>query len=333
MRAISLIFIIVSLIFMSGCGSDRYNSGNVGVGVSGVLNEFGEVDLKKDLDASLLPSMLSECYKEVAQQKKKGNELQSAVVKLFSQKIREISTVDLNNDDTADPILVIPEGDNEQMTFSIRVPDPAEVTKYPPFTDGPAWENIAKNKAVELVALTAVPEVNGGKMSGMKMEARTSNAFYSDSHHYQHNYRSNLLSYLIVRDLFFRPMWYGPRYYSWYGGYYRPYSLGYVRGGRTSRVTRYTSGSTSYGRLRTSSGKLPSRSKNSKMASKKSFSSASNVRSKSRSGGFGKSSRSGSKSSGFGRSSSRAAKSSRSSKSSRGWFSSRSSSGGSRWGK
>ncbi|MCJ8344539.1 hypothetical protein MJH12_03290, partial [bacterium] len=197
------------------------------------------------------------------------------------------------------------------------------------------WEDIAKNKAVELVALTAVPEVgSNGKMSGMKMEARPSNAFYSDSHYYRHNYTSSLLSYLIVRDLFFRPRWYGPSYYSWYGGHYRPYSRGYIRGARTSTVTRYTSGQTSYGRLKTNSGKTPSRSKNSKLASKKSFSSANSVRSKAKSGGFGKSSRTGSRASGFGRSSSRAAsRSSRSSKSSRGWFSSRSSSGGSRWGK
>ncbi|PCJ18051.1 MAG: hypothetical protein COB02_06050 [Candidatus Cloacimonadota bacterium] len=332
MRVISLVAFTLSLFFLVGCGSDRYNSGNVGVGVSGILNEYGEVNLKEDLDASLLPSMLSECYKEAAQQKKKGNELQSAVVRSFSQKIREISTVDLNDDGTADPILVIPEGNDEQMTFSIRVPDPNTVKTYPPFSDAAKWEDIAKNKAVELVALTAVPEVNtSGQMSGMKMEARPSNAFYSDSHNYQHNYRSNLLTYMIMRDMFFRPSWYGRSYYGWYGGYYRPYSLGHVRGSRRTTVTRYSSGKSTYGRLRTSSGKIPSRSKSSKLASKKSFSSANNVRSKARSGGFGKSSRSGSKSSGFGRSSSRASRSSKSS--SRGWFSSRSSSGGSRWGK
>ena len=72
--------------------------------------------------------------------------------------------MDLNGDGTTDPILVIPEGDNEHMTFSIRVPDPSQVKKYPKLSDASAWEDIGANKSIELVAVTAFLQIASGKL-------------------------------------------------------------------------------------------------------------------------------------------------------------------------
>lgn len=326
-------FLFLAL-FLSGCCSARYSTDNVGVGVSGMLDEFGELDLSKDLDASLLPDLISQCYKEGLEQNKSKDELQRYVVRSLSEKIREISTIDLNGDGNTDPVLVIPEGNEEQMTFSIRVPDPAAVKKYPPFSDTSAWQDIAENKAVEVVAVTAVPRTQGGKVKSMDIESRPSSAFYSSPQYYHRSFTSDLLTYMVVRDLFFRPYWYGPSYYGWYGGYYRPYRVGNVYRSRTTTVRKYSSGTGSYSRMRTSSGKLPSRSKNSQLVSKKSFSSAKNVRKNLKSGGFGRSSKTSSgPKKGFGRRSSSSGSSSSRKSSSRGWFSGSSSRGGFRWGK
>lgn len=318
----------VFLLWLQGCcSSDRYSTDNVGVGVSAMLNEFGELDLEKHLDASKLPSMIEECYKEGLQEKKKGEELQRYVVRALSQKLRQISTVDLNGDGTTDPILVVPEGDEEQMTYSIRVPNPEEVKELPKdVKDAGVWEDIAKNKSVELVAVTAVPRTAGQSVKSMEFEARPSSHFYSNPYYYRSSFTSDLLTYMIVRDLFFRPSWYGPSYYGWYGGYYRPYTVRHIHSNRTTTTKRYSSGKTSFGRLTTQSGKIPARSTSSKTASRKSFSASKSVRNNIKSGGFGRSSRGSSGRSAFGRSSS-------SKSSSRGWFSGRSSSGGSRWGK
>jgi hypothetical protein len=334
LRAFGLL-ILVS-IFLSGCCSSRYNTNNIGVGVSGMINDFGELDLSKDLDASLLPDLISKCYEEGLQAGSKGDDLQRFVVRKLSEKIREISTIDLNGDGTTDPILVIPEGDEEQMTFSVRVPNPDEVKSYPPFSDASAWQDIGQNKSVEVVAVTAVPKSSSGKVSSLEFESRPSSAYYSSSQYYHHSLASNYLSYMVMRDLFFRPHWYGPSYYGWYGGYYRPYRVSRVYSSRRTVTRRYSSGKGSYNRLRTSSGTIPNRSKGAKLASKKSFSSARNVRKNLKSGGFGRSASKGSSRGSFGRKTSRSKPSTsrRSSRgSSRGLFSSRSSGGGFRWGK
>lgn len=325
--------VFVFVLFLGGCCSERYTSTNVGVGVSGMLDELGELDLSKDLDASLLPDMVSQCYKEGLQKKKEKAELQQYVVKALSQKIREISTVDLNGDGTADPILVIPEGDSEHITFSIRVPDPKEVAEYPSLSDAAAWQDIAEKKAVELVAVTAVPQVEREKVKGMQLEARPSSAFYSSSQYYRNSFTSDLLTYMLVRDLFFRPYWFGPSYYGWYGGAYRPYGVGSVHNARSTTIRKYSSGNSSFSRMRTSSGNLPTRSAGSQLASQKSFSSAVNVRKNLKSGGFGRSSSGSTTRKGFGRSGSRSKTSAASKRSSRGWFSGSSSRGGFRWGK
>lgn len=327
MRIVTLMLVSFSLWILGGCCSERYDTNNVGVGVSGIVNSYGEIDLSKDLDASKLPDLIKEAYVDGAKKKLKGEDLQRFVVRQLSERIREISTIDLNGDGVTDPVLVIPEGDDEQMTFSIRVPDPAEVPKYPELSNASEWQDIATNKAIEVVALTAMPQVDAGQVKGLDFESRPNPHFYSNSSYYRASHTSDLLRYMIIRDMFFRPMWFGPSYYGWYGGYYSPYSVRSVYNSRTTKLSRYSSGQSNFGRMSTRSGTIPSRSKSSEMLSKKSFSSSQSVRKNLGGKGFGRSNTNfaGGSSKGFGRTSS--------GKSSRGWFSSSSSSGGFRWGK
>ncbi len=347
-RKLTFLLIFIAGFFQAGCFSDRYSSSNVGVGVASM--SVGGLDLKDQLDVSILPSVVEEVYKEGLQAKLKGEELQRHVVRRLSERIREISTVDLNEDQVTDPILIVPEGDEEYMTYSVRVPNPEEVRALPSGNDASAWEDIAQNKSVELVALTAFPRTTGSSMDKVDIEAKPSSSFYTGSPSYHRSFTSDLLQYMIIRDLFFRPYWYGPGYYGWYGGYYRPYTVAHVSSTRT--VTKYSSGTSSYNSMKTNSGKTPQRSASSLNASKKSFSVAKNTATKSsggfgrsgtpsssaRSGGFGRSSSS--SSGGFGRGSSSSSRyggsggfSSSSSSSGRGFFSSSSSGGGIRGGK
>ncbi len=325
-----LVFLTASLLalFVSGCGSSRYTSENTGVGIS---MSSGEIDLSEMLDVSKLPALVQSAWEEGLQTKQTKEELQKIVLQKISEKVQAISTVDLNADGNSDPVLVIPDGDEEQMTYSFRVPDPKDVLEYPPLSDAKAWQEISENKSVELASVSVIPRAVNGKVEKMDVEARPSSGFYLNQPYYTSSFTSNLLTYMIVRDLFFRPMWFGPSYYGWYGSHYRPMSTSHVASTRT--VTNYSSGSSSWNRAKTDSGKIPSTSKGSELASQKSFSAAKDMRAKApASGGFGNKSAqtaSGSRapaSGGFGRSSS-------SSSSSRGWFSSKSSGGGFRGGK
>ncbi len=333
LRLMTLLF---ALLF-AGCQSERYTSQNVGSGVSASMETYEGADLSQDLDVSKLPAMISECYKEGLEAKKQKEDLQKYVVQRLAEKVKQISTVDLNKDGNADPVFIIPEGDDEQMTFSVRVPNPAEVTAYPELSDKEAWQKIADEQSVEIASVTAVPRAGADqKISKIDIEAKPSSSFYNSAPNYHSSFASDLLTYMIIRDLFFRPMWWGP-------GSFAPMSpmgVGQVANQRQSTVTKYSSSPSSYNSIKTDSGRVPTKSKSSEMASAKSFSVAKDMRassvssggfgrssagdSTSRSGGFGRSA-TGSSSGGFGRSSS--------SSSSRGWFSGSSSRGGSRIGK
>ena len=122
-----VLFFLTMVVF--GCMSQfgqRYDTKSVGVGVSGIVNSYGEIDLSKDLDIKIT-GCGQRGLQSWSRAKIEGVKLQTFVVRHLSQSIRDISTVDLNGDGTTDPILVVPEGDNEHMTFSIRVPDPSQV--------------------------------------------------------------------------------------------------------------------------------------------------------------------------------------------------------------
>lgn len=252
-----------TLFFLYNCGGgENTDYSNVGVGVSKRTTAFlkGEkLDLSSELDPSQVPEIVKLSYLEGIELKKKGKELVKFVIQDISQKIAAISSIDLNNDKTPDPILIIPEGTKESMTFSIRVPDPGKVKKYPNSAD--EWQAIAENRAIEVLSVTVFPRNVNGK-ANMDIEARPHPQAYETHHHhhYQSSFFHSLLTYHMMSSLFFSPFgWYGPGFYGgmgyWSPGYYQSnYSN---RNVSTTRQTRkqYRKSPSSTKAMRTNSGK------------------------------------------------------------------------------
>jgi uncharacterized membrane protein YgcG len=262
---------VIGLIFLfliaRGCGSseqERLSYRDVGVGVSqyssATVNGV-ELDLSADLDPSQVPAIVESAYKDGARLKKEGKELLSFVIQDVSQKVSSISTIDLNENQVPDPILIVPEGDQERMTFSIRVPDPIQVPTYPDSADG--WQQVAENKAVEVMAVTVFPRLVGGKLDRFDVEAKPNQQLYESSHHhhYHGSFSSGYFTGMMMSSLFFNPYrgWYGPGFYGNMGyynsGYYnRNYGGRSVDSTRTTRTT-YKKAATSSKPMTTASGK------------------------------------------------------------------------------
>lgn len=345
---------IISLVFVfliaRGCGSSSsaLRIEDVGVGVSNRTQATldGQVlDLTADLDPSQAPEMVKQAYMKGAQLKKEGKDLLAFVIQELSNSLAGVSTIDLNEDNTPDPILVVPEGNEEQMTFSIRVPDPEKVKTYP--DDAAQWHAIATDKAIEVLSVTVFPRIEGGKLSKFDVEARPNSQMYEGrSQHYHGSFGGGFFTGMLVSRLFFGPSfggWYGPSFYSNYGyynsGYYgRNYGGRDVDSVRRTRTT-YSKATPSSTGMKTTSGKPVSSSMANQRSSavSKYKSSAISKRDNTRvkkASGFGSSKPTASKSSGWG--SSQKAKPSSSSS---GWGWGRSSGrsswggGGSRFGK
>jgi hypothetical protein len=276
---------IIGLLFLfllaRGCGTSgqqrlSYQDVGVGVGQYSTAQLNGEqLDLTADLDPAQVPEIIKSSYLDGAKLKKEGKELLSFVIQDASQKLASISTIDLNKNNVPDPILLVPEGDEERMTFSIRVPDPSLVTTYP--TDAAEWQTIADKKAIEVVAVTVFPRLVGGKLDRFDVEARPSQQLYETSHrnHYQSSFMTGYFTATMMNAMFFNPYrgWYGPGFYGRMG-YYSPGYYNSNYGGRTTQSTRTTRTSTSYKKatasnsaMKTNSGKTVSSSLSNKKSS------------------------------------------------------------------
>ena len=239
--------LVVIFLFARGCGNEEINYQNVGVGVSPTTVAYlkGEkLDLSSELDPSQVPEIIKSSYLQGAQLKKEGKELVSFVIQDVSQKIAAISSVDLDQDNTPDPILIVPEGDNEQMTFSIRVPDPSLVKSYP--NTSSEWQDIADKKSIEVISVTVYPRLKGDQVERMDLEARPNQQVYESHHHHYHNsFMHTYFTMRMIDSLFFNPYfggWYGPGFYGrvgYYGGSY--YNKNYAnRSVSQTRTTRKT---------------------------------------------------------------------------------------------
>ena len=164
--AAGLLLILLFFLFRGSNNQDQskitYNSGNRPVGVSNSLNQQAVqrlgVDLTDNLDPKLVPTLVAEAVKEIANKNTSEADFVPALVNSISNKIQSISTIDLNADGLTDPVMVIPtsaSSDQEFLLFSIRVPDPAEVTELPSATDQAAWRDIAENKSIEIMTASA----------------------------------------------------------------------------------------------------------------------------------------------------------------------------------
>ncbi|MBF0197567.1 MAG: hypothetical protein HQL32_07645 [Planctomycetes bacterium] len=238
-----ILYFIAFCLTLAGCGSEEYDYSNMGVGVSKrtvAVLQGENLDLSSELDPAQVPEIVKEAYLEGADLKKEGKELVQFVIQDISTKIAQISSIDLNEDSIPDPILIVPEGNSESMTFSVRIPDPGQVKSYP---DNPnEWQNIAENKAIEVLSVTVFPRKGNGKNPNFDVEARPNRQVY-EGHHHHHYHSSFMHTYLtmhMMNSMFFSPFgWYGPGFYGRMGYYGRGY-YGNNYGGRSVSSTKTT---------------------------------------------------------------------------------------------
>ena len=109
----------------------------------GLSADAAALNLQDDLDVSLLPALGRDIIRDAAQQGLREQAFLSYVVQETSNRVREISTIDLNGDDVVDPVLVKPEPapDEQFVLLSIQVPAPGAYP-LPAAGDAAAWGKV-----------------------------------------------------------------------------------------------------------------------------------------------------------------------------------------------
>ena len=215
----------VGWLIFGGSEPDRnevvnYSSSNVPIGVSDTLNEEAVnrlgVDLTDNLDPQLVPVVVAEAMKEATEAGVSEADFIPSLVSKISNKIRDISTIDLNADGIADPILVMPasaSSDQEFIQFSIKVPDPAEVSELPPGSDQEAWRDIAENKSIEIMTASATKNAQ----DEISMQSAPNPQMYNSAPPYYH-YSSPGLGTILLTSMMMSALFSPP--FMGYGGYY-----------------------------------------------------------------------------------------------------------------
>lgn len=205
--------------------TEMQDSSKAIVGVSDSLNQEAidrlGVDLTENLDPKLVPPLIEQAMKETAEAGLQGQEFVQAAMSNISNKIKDISSIDLNNDGIADPVLVVPQNISEgaeHMQLSIRVPDPAEVSSLPSGSDQKAWVDIADNKSIEVMTASAIKQDD----QSMTIQSAPNPQVYSGSHPpYYHHYSplSTMLMTSLMMNWMLAPSFYGAGLgYGHYGG-------------------------------------------------------------------------------------------------------------------
>lgn len=263
------------------------------VGVSDQLSAQAiALDLSEHLDPKLVPSLVEQAMKETVEAGTKDENFVPVLVTKVSNMIREISTIDLNEDGFADPLLVLPqnvEEGQEHLQLSIRVPDPAEVTELPPGSDQEAWLDIADNKSIEIMSTTAIK----GADDGVTIQSAPNQQMYSSHppyYHHHSSFGSMLMTSMMIHYMFAPRMGYG------FGGYgYPPRQTTVVRQSKGGASSSLSSATASSSAAKNASGKSVA-TNNFKKVPPKSLNQiktnqfkARNTAASSRTGGFGKS--------------------------------------------
>lgn len=264
----------------------------------GMTAAASDLDLEKDLDVSLLPDIGKQVIREAAQRGLQKQAFLENVVQEVGNRVRQISTIDLNDDGKVDPILVKPEPvEGEQyILLSLRVPAPAAYP-LPAAGDTSGWKKVEQ---LEVATMTVAFDEKA-----LTVQAQGNKHVYPNSggnQYVAHDRTSSFLQMYIGMRMM-QWMFY-PRYYGFYGpgygyGMYRPMGVAAVRSSRGAAVSRYSSSSASRSSaIRSRSGAAPT-SQYSRTYSKQSPKSLNQVRSNrsfqrrqaaaTRSGGFGRS--------------------------------------------
>ncbi|MCZ6628900.1 MAG: hypothetical protein O7E56_11820 [SAR324 cluster bacterium] len=269
----------------------------------GMTSEASALDLAKDLDIALLPDIGKQVIREAAQRGLQKQAFVEHVIQEVGNRVREISTIDLNNDGTVDPVLIKPEAvEGEQyMLLSLRVPAPKSYP-LPAASDTAAWKKV---ETLEVATMTVA--LNNKELT---VQAQGNQHVYPNSsgnHYVAHDRSASFLQMYIgmrmMSWMFF------PRYYGFWGpgygyGMYRPMGVPMAMGRRGGMISSrgYSSSSASRSSaVRSRSGATP-RSQYSRTYSSKAPKSLSQVRS---SRSFQRRSSTGTRGGGFGRSATR----------------------------
>ena len=242
----------------------NYTSQNIPIGVSSQLNEIAieklGIDLTEHLDPKLIPAITSEALKETSQAKVSDMEFLPTLVSKISNKIRNISTIDLNEDGIADHIIVLPQtekGDADFLVFSILVPDPSKVSILPPGSDKEGWKDIAESKSIEIMTSSVVrsSEENLTMQSSPNPEMYQSQGG-SYSPYYSSGYSmTSLFMTSMMMSMLFRPpyIWGGGFGYGY--GYGGPMAISSIQNRRESSMSAMKKASPSSIATKTANGK------------------------------------------------------------------------------
>ena len=248
----------------------NYTSQNIPIGVSNQLNEIAiqklGIDLTEHLDPKLIPSITSEALKETSQAKVSDSEFLPTLVSKISNKIRDISTIDLNEDGMADHIIILPQtekGDTDFLVFSILVPDPSKVSLLPSGSDKESWKDIAENKAIEIMT-TSVVRSSGENLT---MQSTPNPEMYQSpggahSPYYSSGYSmTSLFMTSMMMSMIFRPPYIWGGGYGYGYGYGGPMAISSIQNRRESSISKMKKASPSSIATKTASGKSVSSNK------------------------------------------------------------------------
>ena len=260
-----LIIALVVIIYVYTRGGDeKYASARLdysGVAVSqGMTAQAAELDLAKDLNVSLLPDIGKQVIREAAQKGLQKQAFLEYTVQEVGNRVREISTIDLNSDGTVDPVLVKPEAvkGEQYMLLSLRVPAPGAYP-LPSAGDTAAWKKVEQ---LEVATMTVALDEKA-----LTVQAQGNRHVYPNDggrHYTAHDHTSSFLQMYIgmrmMQWMFF------PRYYGFYGpgygyGMYRPMGVPMAMRNRGTAMSRRGYASSSGSRssaIRSRSGAAPS---------------------------------------------------------------------------
>jgi hypothetical protein len=202
----------------------------------GLTPQAQALNLERQLEVSLLPEIGKQAIREAAGRGLKEQAFLESVLRDVSDRVREISTIDLNGDETADPILVKPEpgGEEGYVVLSLRVPAP-EAYPLPPASDQAAWKDVETFEVATMTVSLSEQE--------LAVEAQGNRHLYPDSagQHYIAYDRSPsfLQTYFAIRmlDWMFFPHSYGFWGPGWGYGAYRPLGVPAVLNRRASTIS------------------------------------------------------------------------------------------------
>jgi len=259
-----LIIAVVALgyVFLKG-GDEKFSGAQIDydrLAVSqGLSQQAVDLNLEKDLDVSLLPGIGKQVIREAAQKGLKEQAFLEYAINEVGNRVREISTIDLNGDDVVDPILVKPEPqEGEQYALlSLRVPA-HDAYPLPSAGDGEAWKKV---ETLEVATMSIA--LND---EALTVQAQGNQHVYPNSAGQTHVVRDSTPSFMsmyftmrMMDWMFFPPMFgfWGPGY--GYGGY-RQMGVGNVASQREARASNRgyeKSARTNTSAIRSRSGSAP----------------------------------------------------------------------------